>query len=41
VFDGTEGVVELEGVKRGSALDTFLRAAFPIPFPSAKNMNYI
>ena len=41
IFEGSDSVPEAQSVDKDSALGRFLRAAFPIPFPSAKSMNYI
>ena len=41
VFDGSRGMQEMGRVREGSPLDRFMHTVFPLPFPSAKGMNYI
>ena len=41
IFDGTTGLPEAEGIPAASPLGAFLRIAFPLPFPSARSLNYI
>jgi predicted acetyltransferase len=41
IFDGVSGVPEAERIPTTSPLGAFLRTAFPLPFPSARSLNYI